>query len=167
MAASHAGEWCKHGEESSHNSTTSKSRTGYALLYARYPIVWASRLQTEIALSSTVAEYITISTMRREVIPLLRLMEEVKSSGLPISMKWGKIHCHIFEDNSGTLEMAKMRILPNTKHISVKYHQFINQVLAGLLSLPAVPSAEQIADIFTKLLPDGPFLKHRKAIMGW
>jgi len=84
--ASHAGEWRKHGDEAINDPTTAKSRSGYVLLYAGCPIVWASKLQTEIALSSTEAEYIAISSAMREVIPLLRLMDEVKQHRLPINV---------------------------------------------------------------------------------
>lgn len=166
--ASHAGEWRKHGDEAINDPTTAKSRSGYVLLYAGCPIVWASKLQTEIALSSTEAEYIAISSAKREVIPLLRLMDEVKQHGLPINVGKSQVHCRIFEDNSGALEMARApKIRPRTKHINIKYHHFLSFVTAGLLSLHAVTSEEQFADIFTKPLADIPFIKHRKAIMGW
>jgi hypothetical protein len=166
--ASHAGKWRKHGNEAINDATTAKSRTGYVLLYAGCPIVWASKLQTEIALSSTEAEYIVISTATREVIPLLRLMEKVKQHGLPINVIQNQIHCRIFEENSGALDMARSpRIRPRTKHINIKYHHFLSQVTAGLLSLHPVSSEDQFADVFTKPLPDASFLKHRKAIMGW
>jgi hypothetical protein len=166
--ASHAGEWRKHGGEAVNDSTTAKSRSGYVLLYAGCPILWASKLQTEIALSSTEAEYIAISSTTREVIPLLRLMEETRQHGLPINVEKGQVHCRIFEDNSGALEMAQTpKMRPRTKHINIKYHHFLSQVTTGLLSLHPVSSENQFADIFTKPLPDTPFLKHRKAIMGW
>jgi len=84
--ASHASEWRKHGDEAINDPATAKSRSGYVLLYASCPIVWASKLQTEIALSSTEAEYIAISSAKREVIPLLRLMDEVKQHRLPINV---------------------------------------------------------------------------------
>jgi len=71
--ASHAGEWRKGSKDSMNDATTAKSRIGYLLQYAGCPIIWASKLQTEIALSSTEAEYIALSTAMREVIPLLRL----------------------------------------------------------------------------------------------
>jgi len=166
--ASHAGEWRKHGKEAVNDSTTAKSRSGYVLLYAGCPIVWASKLQTEIALSSTEAEYITISSATREVIPLLCLMEEARQHRLPINVEKSQVHCRIFEDNSGALEMARApKMRPRTKHINIKYHHFLSQVTTGLLSLHPVSSEDQFADIFTKPLPDTPFLKHRKAIMGW
>jgi hypothetical protein len=119
------------------------------------------KLQTEITLSSNKVEYIAISTAKREVIPLLRLIEEAKQHGLPINVNKSQVHCQIFQDNSGALEMARSpRIRPRTKHINIKYHHFLSQVTAGLMSLHPVPSEDQFADIFTKPLPDTPFLKH-------
>jgi hypothetical protein len=166
--ASHAGEWQKYGEESATDSTTAKSRTGYILLYAGCPIIWASKLQTEIALSSTEAEYIALSQAMREVIPLLRLMKEVQEKGLPINVSQAQVHCKIFEDNSGALEMAKTpKMRPRTKHINIKYHHFLEHVSSGLLSLHAVSSEKQIADIFTKPLTDPLFTNHRRVISGW
>ena len=50
------------------------SRTGYVIMYAGCPITWSSKLQTEIALSTTESEYIALSTAMREVIPFLNLM---------------------------------------------------------------------------------------------
>jgi hypothetical protein len=44
----------------------------------------------------------------------------------------------------------KMR--PRTEHINIKYHHFLEHVTSGLLSLYAVSTDEQIADIFTKPL---------------
>ena len=40
------------------DSATARSRTGYIITYANCPITWSSKLQTEIALSSTESEYI-------------------------------------------------------------------------------------------------------------
>jgi hypothetical protein len=41
---------------------TARSRTGYVILYASCPVIWASKLQSEIALSTTESEYLAIST---------------------------------------------------------------------------------------------------------
>ena len=37
------------------------SRTGFVICYAGWPIVWSSKLQTKIALSTTEAEYVVMS----------------------------------------------------------------------------------------------------------
>ena len=46
-------------------------------MFACCPITWQSKLQTEIALSTTESEYIALSTAMREVIPFLNLLKEV------------------------------------------------------------------------------------------
>jgi hypothetical protein len=53
------------------------SRTGFVIMYAGCPLVWVSKLQTEVALSTTEAEYIALSQAMRELIPLLGLLEEL------------------------------------------------------------------------------------------
>jgi hypothetical protein len=49
-----------------------KSRTGYVMTLGGCPIHWNTKLQTEIALSTTEAEYIALSQAMRELIPLRR-----------------------------------------------------------------------------------------------
>ena len=46
------------------------------IFYAGCPIVFISRMQTEIALSTAESEYIACLTAMREVITLIQLMEE-------------------------------------------------------------------------------------------
>jgi hypothetical protein len=43
------------------NIDTAQSRTGYIIIYAGCPIVWKSKLQTQIALSTTEAEFMALS----------------------------------------------------------------------------------------------------------
>ena len=47
-----------------------KSRTGYVLTLGKTPLLWVSKLQTEVALSTTEAEYIALSQAMRELIPM-------------------------------------------------------------------------------------------------
>jgi histone deacetylase 1/2 len=164
--ASHAGEWNKLHAES--DPVTAKSRTGYVIMFEGCPLVWASKLQTEIALSSTEAEYIALSTATREIIPLLDFLKEAKEKGIPIDVHDAAIQCKIFENNSGAIEMAKVpKMRPRTKHLNIKYHFFRQHVQAGLLSVHAVKTEEQIADIFTKPLSEELFQTHHRSIIGW
>ena len=43
-------------------------------MYAGCPLTWSSKIQTEIALSTTEAEYIALSQSLREVIPMMNLL---------------------------------------------------------------------------------------------
>jgi len=47
-------------EDAHEDRATAKSRTGYIIKYAGYPIMWASKMQTETALSTTEAEFIAL-----------------------------------------------------------------------------------------------------------
>jgi len=51
------------------------------LLSAGCPVIWQSKLQGEIVLSSTEAEYISISTSLRECILLTNLLQEFQKHG--------------------------------------------------------------------------------------
>jgi Reverse transcriptase (RNA-dependent DNA polymerase) len=150
------------------NPITSKSRTGYIVTYADCPIIWASQLQTEIALSTTEAEYIALSTSLRQTIPLIRLVEELQSRlNLPMDTV-PTVYCTVFEDNSGAVELAKVpKMRPRTKHINTKYHHFRQHVFEGKIKIVQVSTKEQLADILTKNLPLDLFLKFREAINGW
>ena len=72
--ADFAGGW-KDGDHDSLESVL--SRTGYVIMFAGCPITWGSKLQTEIALSTTESECIAISTAMREIIPFLGFMQEI------------------------------------------------------------------------------------------
>lgn len=48
------------------------------VLYAGCPVVWSSKLFTEIALSSTKSEYTILNQAAREVLGVMGLMKEVK-----------------------------------------------------------------------------------------
>jgi hypothetical protein len=54
--------------------STANSITGYIISFAGCPITWASELQTQIALSTTGAEYIALPQSLREVIPMINIM---------------------------------------------------------------------------------------------
>jgi hypothetical protein len=54
-----AGSW---RDRSSNDPLSSHSRTGYVIKYAGCPIIWALKMQPLIALSTTEAEYITLSS---------------------------------------------------------------------------------------------------------
>ena len=48
------------------------------ILYKGCPVIWVSKMQTEIALSTTEAEYIALSQAMRDVIPLVNLLSELQ-----------------------------------------------------------------------------------------
>ena len=131
-------------------------------------MIWSSKLQTEIALSTTAAEYVALSMAMREVLPLIELLQELRKFGLIKSINAPKVYCKVFEDNSGAIEIAKApKMRPRTKYLNTKYHHFRDQVENGTIQLKYIGTDEQQADILTKAVDTRTFEKHRKAIMGW
>ena len=78
------------------------------MTYVGCPFSWDSKMQTQVALSTMEAEYITLSTALREQIHFLELVKEVIQENIDIKFQHPIIHCKAFEDNSGALEMAKL-----------------------------------------------------------
>ena len=154
----YCGLWNKPTAEA--NPNTAKSRTGYVITYAGTPLVWASRMQGEIALSTTEAEYIALSESLCSVILLTQLINEIRERGFPIPAPAPATHCKAFGDNSGALEIARTpKMRPRTRHLNVKYHHFRDAVARGLSSLVQVGTLNQVADIFTKPLGKELFVK--------
>ena len=143
------------------------SRSGFVILYAGAPILWVSKLQTEIALSTTEAEYIALSHSMRDLIPTKNLLHEL-AVFFNIPAPDIVTSCTVFEDNASAQQLALCpKLRPRTKHIGIKYHFFRNHVQNGSIQIKFVPSELQLADIFTKALPRSTFEQHRKALMGW
>ena len=53
------------------------SHTGYIIRYKNFPILWASKLQSEISLSTTEADYIALSQAMREIITMMEHLDQL------------------------------------------------------------------------------------------
>ncbi len=77
------------------------SRTGFVIAFWGCPMSWSSKLQTEITLSTTEGEYITLSTATRELLSLHQLLQDIANNSfisipqLPPSKKKRPIFIHL------------------------------------------------------------------------
>ncbi len=78
------------------------------MLYAGCPVIWAPKLQTQVALSATEAEYIAMSQSLRDVLPIMFLVQEIREKGFQVICIKPYVYCKVFEDNSGALELARL-----------------------------------------------------------
>jgi len=164
--ASFCGDWDP--KEAATDRDTARSRHGYIIKYAGCPLLWKSQLQTEVALSSTESEYTGLSYALRDAIPVMELLKEMKQRRYPITTTQARVHCHVFEDNSGALEMARVhKYRPRTKHLNVKLHHFRDYVERKEISIHHIRTNEQPADFLTKPLNEEAHCRHRKTVMGW
>jgi len=98
-------------------------------MYLGCPILFfVSKLQTEIALLITEAEYITLSQAMRDLIPFIDMAKELSAHYHEL-LESPKILCRLIEDDNGALILAKdHKYHPRTKHIALKYHLFRSSI---------------------------------------
>jgi hypothetical protein len=123
-----------------------KSTSGYCFSVGSAMISWSSRKQGSVAQSTAEAEYIADSTTSREAVWLRKLLSDLLRSELEPTV----IHC----DKQSCIKLTENPVFHDrSKHIELRYHYIRDMIQRKVLSLQYVPTAEQIADIFTKPLP--------------
>ena len=131
------------------------------------PIIWRSKLQTLIAVSTMEAEYISLSMCMRELIPLRRIFIDL-SKCFEVDVKVATAICPVFEDNSSAVTLANVpKMTPRSKHIALHYHFFREHVRDGSVGVEHVSTDLQIADMLTKGLSEIKFERLRKLLMNW
>jgi hypothetical protein len=147
-----------------------RSRTGYVITLANCPILWSSKLQTEIALSTMEAEYVALSTSCKDLFPIIDLTTELcLALDVPLRREVD-LHVKIHEDNSGALTLSNLeprRMTPRSKHYAVKYHWFREHIGPRNIKIIKIPTESQLGDLFTKGLCRVKFERLRKKLMGW
>jgi hypothetical protein len=149
--------------------TSVKSRTGFVICIANCPVVWSSKLQSQVATSSTHAEYIGLSTAMKTVIPVGNLLVVVaRALDLPENYS-STFKTTMWEDNNGCRIIATLepgRQTPASKWYDIALHWF-RSYLNDRVTVQRIDTAVQWADIFTKPLKGKVFRRIRKLVMGW
>jgi hypothetical protein len=137
------------------------------MFYAGCPVIWASKLQTQVTLSTTEAQCITMPQSLQDELPIMFLVQEICEKGFQVVCTKPYVYCKVFEDNSGALELARLpKLCPHTKHINICYHHFCKHVRNSLIKIFPVGTENQIADALTKALPQNVFRQHRCYMCG-
>lgn len=124
-----------------------KSCTGYAFIFQGGAISWVSKRQPTVALSTTEAEYMSLSAAVQESLWLRSLHCEFNFIQQIQSME-------IRSDNVSALELAKSTAYSaRTKHIDIRHHFVRQHVQEKSVILVHVPTEEMLADVLTKALP--------------
>ena len=146
-----------------------KSRSGHVITLSGVPVLWGSKLQSEIATSTMHAEYVALSMSMRELLPVKGILAEV-ATAFKIEKEQIARVAQVWEDNQGALKLATgplLRVTPQSKNFAVKLHWFREIVEKENIDIDYIKSEKQKADIFTKGLAKQEFEKKRKMIMGW
>jgi hypothetical protein len=138
-----------------------KSHSGilYTLGMNNGPLLTKSSKQKLVAKSSTEAELIALDEGVDTVDWMIRFIKSLGVSVTPAT---------VFQDNQSTIQLAERgRPASNrSKHISVRYFSIKEKIDAGNVVLEYLPTADMIADIFTKPLRGDLFRKLRAILLN-
>jgi hypothetical protein len=135
----------------------SRSQLGYVVMLANGPIHWKSTKTKVTCMSSTEAEYMSISDLGRELQSYANLYDALQ---LPLTKPM-----LIYEDNLGTIAMCVSdSYTARSKHIAVRYHHIRDLVESGLVKIYHIRTTEQPADLLTKGLHRLQFAKLRQLL---
>lgn len=159
-----------YGKELRSDPSNVKSRTGFVICLNGCPIIWSSKLQESIALSTMMAEYYALSSAMREVLPLRNLVQTVAlGCGIDESVLT-TFKTTIWEDNNGALTLANLdpgQQTPRSKFYDVKVHWFRSHLKPNHIEVKKIDTKLQLADLFTKPLTRDLFESLRKMLSGW
>ena len=119
------------------------SVSGMIIFLQNSPVMWRSKAQRSVTLSTAEAEYVALSEATADVIFLKQVLEEM---GLTV-----KLPISVYVDNVGAMFMVEN---PSTtgraKHVNIRYHFVREYVRDGIIKVEFVRSGENLADGFTK-----------------
>ena len=109
-------------------------------------ITWSLKMQDVVALSSSEAEYMAVTTMACQAVWLRKLLSDFQQHKEDSTT--------IFCDNKATISMTKNPIFHNrTKDIDIRHHFIRDLVIKSKIILKYYNTDAQVADILTKVLP--------------
>jgi hypothetical protein len=136
---------------------TRRSTSGYCIFLGSSLISWSSKRQTTVSRSSAEAEYRAIANAVSECSWLRHLLGELLCTVPSATVA--------FCDNISSVYMSKNPVHHRrTKHIELDIHFVREKVAIGELRVTHVPSARQLADVFTKGLPSALFNDFRDSL---
>ncbi|CAH2098237.1 unnamed protein product [Euphydryas editha] len=121
-----------------------KSCTGYVFIFQGASISWCSKRQQTVALSSTEAEYMSLSASIQEALWLKQLQEEFwpELKSRPLLM-----YC----DNQSCISLSGNESYhARSKHIDVRYHFIRKKVATNEINIKYKRTDHMVADVLTK-----------------
>jgi len=119
-----------------------KSSSGGALFMGSRLVSWFSKKQSSIALSTAEAEYVVVASCCTQLLWMMQTLQDLQITCTP--------PISIFCDHTSAISISKNLVMHSkTRHILIKYHFLLEQVLEQKVRLEYVPSKEQVADILT------------------
>ncbi|KAG7568373.1 Reverse transcriptase RNA-dependent DNA polymerase [Arabidopsis thaliana x Arabidopsis arenosa] len=135
-------------------TSTRRSTGGFCTFLGLNLISWSAKRQDSVARSSTEAEYRALSDTAAELSWISSLLKDI---GIQQDRP-AELYC----DNLSAVHLTANPVLhKRSKHFETHYHFAREKVADGSLVIKHVPAWLQLADIFTKSLPQAAFYSLR------
>lgn len=120
-------------------------------------VSWSSKRQSTVALSTTEAEYMALSSATQEAAWWRGFRQELHGAEMSVP-----INC----DNKSAISLAEKDVgySSRSKHIDIRHHYVREQLASRAICLNHVSSILQAADIFTKPVPNSKLFEERKML---
>jgi hypothetical protein len=132
---------------------------GYIIFLLGVPILWKSKAQKSVTLSSAEAEFVALSEAAKEIKFVVQVLETI---GVKV-----KLPIIIRVDNVGAIFMSEnVSTSSRTRHVDIRYNYVREYVEEGFVKIIFVKSAENISDGFTKNITGTLYDAHVKEFMS-
>jgi hypothetical protein len=130
-----------------------KPATGFIIFLLGVAIMWRSKAQGSVALSSSEAKFYALSEATKEIKFIVQVLI---SMGIPV-----KLPVIVRVDNVGAIFMSKnVSTSSRTKRVDTRYHFLREFIEEGFVKIIFVRSEDNVSDPFTKNTPSSIYEKH-------
>ena len=141
------------------NENESKSRFGFAVMVYGNPVLWKTQVSKMVCLSTAEAEFVAAVEACKAALWISRMFAELMNMpSSPVT---------VLEDNQACIRMIENPVVSaRNRHFAMRMWWLRQQAEDSTITLRHVPSRQQLADIFTKVLPAPTFTVLRDALMA-
>ncbi|MBW0482876.1 hypothetical protein O181_022591 [Austropuccinia psidii MF-1] len=125
---------------------TRRSVSGHLILFNKGLVIWKTKKQPTVSLSSAEAEYKALCNLESEVLWFQKFSNEVKLASTPQSMT-------VYKDNQGCIDTANSNCNVNSrrmKHVEIQLHFIREAIKNGKITLSYTPTTSILAEFLTK-----------------
>jgi hypothetical protein len=128
------------------NVVTRRSHTGIIIFLNKAPVMWFSKRQNTVETSTFGSEFVAMK-IAKEMVVALRY--KLRMFGIPIDGP-----TNVYCDNEGVVKNTSIpESVLSKKHLSIAYHAVREAVAAGIMRVAKEDTLTNLADLFTKCLP--------------
>jgi len=142
-----------------HDKITGRSITGILVMVGSTPVIWESKRQSSVQLSTYGAEFVAL---KRAVSVAEEIRYTLRSMGVRVTRA-----TNIYEDNQSVcISSTNPGTTLNKKNVALAYHYVREHQANGVVNIIKIPSEDNYADAFTKGLNSNIHGNHFQKLMS-